>query len=238
MEKPLNIPTVTEKLRKLYLAGQITLKHVARLYARCGFDNYVNYTASYKRLQLTPQEVSTLTPLQSAIIARVDWESYQEKLCHERLEEKYLEFRSHFDERNPHTSRLFEIEQLLDWVRKMEYQKVVEFETDMYGNDAFMDCLIEPQDYIFGVEDVKCFIAMLIQQFQMHTLHPDDVLERFPYTESPVPGQTFISEADARWLFQVMACCYDTCDARSVDLYDIIHTIQTNHLQIIKNQQS
>lgn len=227
MKEALNIDTLDVSLRKQYMEGNITLYQAAREFCRCGWDNFVNTKATKKRL-IKKGELPD--PLKSAMICRVDWESYTESIVEEIRKERSAEILCEGDERNPHTSRLFELVKLHSWLGHREYQKVIDFETEMYGEDAFSGYLIDPRDVINGLDDVKVFFTMLVEQFWMTGFHPDDV---FSYTDTPEPGKTFISESDARWLADVLNSCFATCIREKADIYEMAYEIVLNNLKTI-----
>ena len=65
---------------------------------------------------------------------RIDWERYEDDLRKEMAAN---------DERNPHTSNIFFIEDQLDHISKHEYGEVVTMVVEMYGEEYFSDYLTD-----------------------------------------------------------------------------------------------
>ena len=234
MKRPFNIDPINIALRKSYMNGDITLVQAARIFCRCGWDSYVNVKSTFKRFELSPDDLRSIAPLKSAMICRIDWESYAESLAEDIRIERSAEILCEGDERNPHTSRLLELVKLQSWIGHREYQKVIDFETEMYGEDAFSEHLMEPDDFICSVEDAFNFFTMLVVQFKWHCFHPDDEIE---YSETKEPGKTFVSESDARWLCEVIARCHAVCIRDNKDVYEICHEVLWNYLDFMRNKK-
>lgn len=226
--KDLNINTLDVNLRQAFLSGEITLRQASMTFCRCGWTNFIDLPKALRHMNITPLDFSTMQPLKSAMIGRVDWESYAESIKEECRSERAAEILCGDDERNPHTSRLLELARIQSWMGHYEYQKIVDFETKMYGEDAFSEHLLEPSDVVQSVSDVKEFLAMVIVQFRMFAFHPDD---DFGHSELPEPGKTFISEADARWLNEVLSHCHSVCSREKADIYELACEIIYKYLE-------
>ena len=219
INKPYNIDPIDVQLANLYAEGQITLRQAAETFCECGWDNFINYDATYRRIH---NHVNSIQQMKLAVISRVDWDAYTSALEASMIECRKLEKAwSDSDERNPHTTYLSYLYKLHSWLVNRKYQLIAEYEAENYGTDAFMDCTIAPSDYIQIIDHVRYFFVMLVEQFGMFAFHPDDVFAPCDFFQVSETGSTYISEDDARWLNAVMCRCHDICQAKGVDIYQL-----------------
>lgn len=73
---------------------------------------------------------------------RIDWEQLEEDLRAELSNEKIWEMSFNNDFRNPHTTNILFIEQILDRIFNGDYEEAVRLIEDMYGMEYFDDYLL------------------------------------------------------------------------------------------------
>lgn len=73
---------------------------------------------------------------------RIDWEQLEEDLRAELRNEKIWEMGFNDDYRNPHTTNILFIEQILDRIFNGDYEDAIILIEDMYGMEYFDDYLL------------------------------------------------------------------------------------------------
>ena len=73
---------------------------------------------------------------------RIDWEQLEEDLRAELSNEKIWEMGFNDDYRNPHTTNILFIEQILDRIFNGDYEEAISLIEDMYGMEYFDDYLL------------------------------------------------------------------------------------------------
>lgn len=73
---------------------------------------------------------------------RIDWEQLEEDLRAELSNEKIWEMGFNDDFRNPHTTNILFIEQILDRIFNGDYEEAISLIEDMYGMEYFDDYLL------------------------------------------------------------------------------------------------
>ena len=73
---------------------------------------------------------------------RIDWEQLEEDLRVELSNEKIWEMGFNDDYRNPHTTNILFIEQILDRIFNGDYEEAISLIEDMYGMEYFDDYLL------------------------------------------------------------------------------------------------
>lgn len=73
---------------------------------------------------------------------RIDWEQLEEDLRVELSNEKICEMGFNDDYRNPHTTNILFIEQILDRIFNGDYEEAISLIEDMYGMEYFDDYLL------------------------------------------------------------------------------------------------
>ena len=73
---------------------------------------------------------------------RIDWEQLEEDLRAELSNEKIWEMGFNDDYRNPHTTNILFIEQILDRIFNGDYEDAISLIEDMYGMEYFDDYLL------------------------------------------------------------------------------------------------
>jgi hypothetical protein len=73
---------------------------------------------------------------------RIDWEKLTEDLQKELSNERIWEMGFNDDYRNPHTTNILFIEQILDRIFNGDYEDAINIIEDMYGMEYFDDYLL------------------------------------------------------------------------------------------------
>lgn len=73
---------------------------------------------------------------------RIDWEKLTEDLQKELSNERVWEMGYGDDPRNPHTTNIMSLEDLLGYILTEEYDDAIDWIEDMYGLEYFNDYLL------------------------------------------------------------------------------------------------